>query len=242
MENKRKRTLQFSLVSWRGSAWMTSRKSSGSWTHCWEFSWEGGVWKPLPPHCWSLKTLLPAETLPLLGHFYSYLKTWMVGYIFLIFSVWSLNNRFLIGQCGFKVLKPSLQPSSTECAPLLGPLLLRCSAKGFIYIISSNPSTTLWLIIISILQMRKPRLRRLGNQGYTDDKQRSLGSNPSLLESEFTLLDTPLTVLLGVMIMGPWEPPKPQPVFLTPFKVWHLHETNLILDKLGKGEFQCMSK
>ena len=53
------------------------------------------------------------------------------------------------------------------------------------------------------------------------------------------LLGTALTVLLGVMIMGPWEPPKARAVFLAPFK---LCEINIIPDILGKGEFQWISK
>lgn len=41
MKNKPKRTLQFSLVSWRGSAMMALRPFSGSWTAAGNFSLEG---------------------------------------------------------------------------------------------------------------------------------------------------------------------------------------------------------
>lgn len=41
LENKPKRTLQFSVVSWRGSAMMALRPTSGSWTAVGDFSLEG---------------------------------------------------------------------------------------------------------------------------------------------------------------------------------------------------------
>lgn len=128
LENKPKRTLLFSLVSWRGSAVTALRPFSGSWTAAGDVASEGREENPppppLPPHWCSLTPLLRIWNLPL-GHFY--LEAWVVqSDYFLLFAVQILTT---VQKCAWEALHLFHHQAIWNLFHFLD-ICLRCSAKG----------------------------------------------------------------------------------------------------------------
>lgn len=146
LENKPKRTLLFSLVSWRGSAVTALRPFFGSWIAAGDFALEGREENPppplLPPHWCSLTPLLRIWNLPLpLGHFY--LEAWVVqSDYFLLFAAQVLTT---VQKCAWEALYLFHHQAIWNLFHFLDTCL-RCSAKGITYPL--NPSTTLRLVYI----------------------------------------------------------------------------------------------